>query len=57
MEEVFANIINNKLFNYLTLCFLVFLDDCLVTFIERKIFFEVNEDDIIRHLCLFENFK
>jgi hypothetical protein len=23
------------------------LDDCLVTFIERDIFFEVNEDDII----------
>jgi hypothetical protein len=24
------------------------LDDCLVTFIERDIFFEVNEDDIIK---------
>jgi len=24
------------------------LDDCLVTFIEQDIFFEVNEDDIIK---------
>ena len=24
------------------------LDDCLVTFIERDIFFEVDEDDIIK---------
>jgi hypothetical protein len=48
MEEVFANITNNKLFNYLTLCFQYLLDDCLVIFIEREIFFEVNEDDIIK---------
>jgi hypothetical protein len=26
----------------------ILLDDCLVTFIERDIFFEVNEDDIIK---------
>jgi hypothetical protein len=25
----------------------ILLDDCLVTFIERDIFFEVDEDDII----------
>jgi len=31
------------------------LDDCLVTFIERDIFFEVDEDDISRHLCPFES--
>jgi hypothetical protein len=41
------------------------LDDCLVTYIERDIFFEVDEDDVEtfmslwRHskflLCIFEN--
>ena len=26
----------------------IVLDDCLVTFVEQDIFFEVNEDDIIK---------
>jgi hypothetical protein len=29
------------------------LDDCLVTFIERDIFFEVDEDDIIKTFMSF----
>jgi hypothetical protein len=38
------SLVNTKLRN--KMCG-TFLDDCLVTYIERDIFFEVNEEDII----------
>ena len=33
------------------------LDDCLVTFIERDVFFEVDEDDIIETFMAFRKRK